>query len=742
MTDPIRHKCPDCQTLLEIPREKAGTTVACPKCQRPVPIPAAESTATPLLLQLAIQYGFLEKKEAARIMAAWQTVRIQKPDTDILRVMERHPHLTPERLQTLKAARIIWKQRQQDQKFGALAVKLGYTTKETIAAALAQQSRLLKSSGKAPLIGDLLVASSAISLQQQQQLMAMQSRRSHTPQPDLPDTETTTAQKNDADPETVVASDSELRILPPPEEDATGFAASLEISVTKDHMAAFIREISPLPEDADVTTLIDYIRQQGITFGLVDASLLDGFLKFKKVRQSRFKVAEGIVPETGTDGSVTYHFDTDFLTIGAVQGEEGKIDFRDRGKIPHVTQGALLAERIPAIHGRNGTDVFDTLLTVPHVRDPQLKAAAGTYAAADGLSVFAKMEGQPGVSLSGHVSVLEEFTINGDVGYETGHVDFDGNVRITGTVKNGFHVRAAHVIVAEVDGGSIFATGDVTVNGGLSDATIQAEGNVRARFVNQSKIRAFGNITVAGELIDSDVACSGGCDLRTGKIIHSEVAAKQGIEVRQVGTDVSPPSRLTVGVDQQLEEALTAIEEKIQNAHALVAGARESRAALDETEKEIHQAISANAQIQDRSGLRIRQIQQEDFEAAQIQPHEAADCITELKAAVKEAEAALEALFEQQDRLIDDKILADQAISEAQTPLQDLLHEKSALEDWGRDRTPIPLIRVGGTIHGGNHVIGPNTRATLKQSSTRVMIREYQIRDAEGQLQHVMRVIR
>ena len=76
--------------------------------------------------------------------------------------------------------------------------------------------------------------------------------------------------------------------------------------------------------------------------------------------------------------------------------------------------------------------------------------------------------------------------VAGNVGYGTGNIDFTGSVQVRGDVENGFTVKAAGdiFIYGNVDGGFLYADGNITVNGriiGQDKTIVQCKGDLYAR---------------------------------------------------------------------------------------------------------------------------------------------------------------------------------------------------------------------------------------------------------------------
>jgi hypothetical protein len=90
----------------------------------------------------------------------------------------------------------------------------------------------------------------------------------------------------------------------------------------------------------------------------------------KAFLNGEFSLGEGWTIATGTDPipdtppQIKYHFDTDPLKIGTLT-EDGLMDWKDRGKLPQVKEGDLLAEKIPGPKGKEGMDVYGKKIPIP-----------------------------------------------------------------------------------------------------------------------------------------------------------------------------------------------------------------------------------------------------------------------------------------------------------------------------------------------------------------------------------------
>lgn len=336
----------------------------------------------------------------------------------------------------------------------------------------------------------------------------------------------------------------------------------LQISISPDKTRAFISIPQDLQGKLDVKTVLDMLQEQKISYGIVDEKLLDGFLKHCADSEQKFVVAMGQEPVAGQDARINYFFDIQNKKAGIV-AEDGTIDFRDRGEIHHVEEGVLLAEKLPMVSERPGRDVFSDPIPVEPPQDLVIKPGPGTMLSEDGLKIYSTIEGLPSLNALGVVSVSRELIIQGNVDFETGHIDFQGNVIVLGTVKDGFRVTCVDLTANEVQGGQIELRGNLNVSKGIVDAIAKVMGKVQAKFINNSRIEAFDDVIVTREIMGSEIVTGGMIVNPQGRITASSISARKGMTLGQVGTERSRASILKAGVDDYLERMLAIFEQKL-----------------------------------------------------------------------------------------------------------------------------------------------------------------------------------
>lgn len=180
--------------------------------------------------------------------------------------------------------------------------------------------------------------------------------------------------------------------------------------------------------------------------------------------------------------------------------------------VARVKAGDVLARKVPLVQPQAGCTVTGHLVQPAFARDVPLKAGPGTALSADRLSVVAAIDGVP-YRAESLVMVRPELRIAGPVDARQGHVQFDGDVVISGGVAPRMEVRATGRITVrgDVEGARLAAGDDVVVYGKVrGGAMLESAGGIFAMAVEGSTIRCqqrlhvqLGLIGCNSEVLDS-----------------------------------------------------------------------------------------------------------------------------------------------------------------------------------------------------------------------------------------------
>src|SRR5690606_15317621 len=106
------------------------------------------------------------------------------------------------------------------------------------------------------------------------------------------------------------------------------------------------------------------------------------------------------------------------------------------------------------------------------------------------------------------------YVVPGDVDFSTGNIDFIGSVKVMGSVRNGFSVKAAGnvEIMGRLEGGFINTGGNIVVKEGIvgqGKGNIKAGGSVYARFLENAQVEARKDVLVGDSIMHSTVRAGG-----------------------------------------------------------------------------------------------------------------------------------------------------------------------------------------------------------------------------------------
>ncbi|RJP81686.1 MAG: DUF342 domain-containing protein [Desulfobacteraceae bacterium] len=631
--------------------------------------------------------------------------------------------------------------------FGSRALKKGFVTKSQIDAAMGLQAKEFMKNRSCSSIGEIMVDQGMITEEQRQVILKEMEilEKKETGQEMKPfldsgvgaddrgnETQKMVIQESLTSAGRFEKLTADGDILKSPDDQSEGSKAVLIIS--EDKFEAKIVFSGDFSKPVSMDEIEDLLEDGGIDYNLVDMAKIKSFLNTVKKGNDELVIAKGERPVPGKAACITYFFDTDYLGAGRIN-EDGTIDYKDRGAIPRVNAGDLIAEKVPSQPGRDGFNVYGISIPVSEPEDKDLICDSGVELSNDGLKVFAKVEGQPNVTITGKLSVFDEFNVKGDVDYNTGNIEFDGNINVEGAVKDGFSVRGGNLTAKEIHGAMIYLKGDLTVDGGIFGAGIQTEGQVIARYVKDANIKSYGDVVVDKEILDSKIRTSGKCIIERGKIISSLITAKEGIDTKQIGTDVSPPCTIKVGQDEHIRKIIQGLDYKIQKRREELEKEQAQYESLLEEQRRLHVKISEFAQAQDRAKMLENALSQKMKTAEAQKAEDERKKIMLVMEKVREKSQdignKIGEIFSEQERILEEISASMTKIETEITLIEKIGKEKSDVSEWSKKEPGNPVVVVRGEIYGGTKLFGPHALMTLDETEKNVMIKEVQYGESE-----------
>lgn len=345
---------------------------------------------------------------------------------------------------------------------------------------------------------------------------------------------------------------------------------SVNVTVSDDKLKAFVSVIPPMDTDKELKAddVKAALAEAGVTYGIDEEAITEIFTYGSY--SVDVLVARGKAPTDGVSARIEYKFDTTGETQKQAQvDDQGNVDFRQLNIVSSVEAGAILAEKIPSVQGEPGMTVLGKELPPVQGRDVKLPVGENVEAGADGLTIIAKISGQP-ILKDGHVAVSPVFEVRGDINYTTGNIDFKGSVRVEGAVMSGFVVKATDDvdIKGNVEKAHIEAGGDVRVTGGLyggDEGKVIAGGSITIRSVESGHLEAGKNVTVIQSARYSTILAGEDILLtnQRGSIVGGKATSGHQFDVANLGSPSFTETTVEVGMNPKIKEVYTKIEKEL-----------------------------------------------------------------------------------------------------------------------------------------------------------------------------------
>lgn len=603
----------------------------------------------------------------------------------------------------------------QSNRFGEIAMEMNYVDTVKLEKALVVQKRIFDRTEVNMPIGEILIEMGAITTAMRDEILQIQ-REIET--------------KSTAD--NIEAAPARQKSLRARKTNGT----VLEITVSKDKLTATAYIDGEVPvTDMDVEDVKIMLHSDGILYGIAEDEKIAAFLKGEFNAGESWDIATGTEPLPDAPPDFVYHFDTDPLKVGTLT-EEGLMDWKERGQLPQVKEGDLLAEKIPGPRGKEGMDVYGKKIPIPKAREKRFKCGKGARRSEDGLQVHASLSGIPKLSIAGDLSVMPILHVQGDISLETGHVEFEGHIEVAGAVEKGYRVKGGSLRANEIRDADIDIEGDIGATNGIFGATIRSGGNLKAGHIHNADIVLAGDIAVEKEIIESRIEANGRCLINDGIIISSTVSAKMGVTVMDIGTEASKSSEFVVGIDRQLERQAEAMRAEIQAIKAERENLPKLLENLRKQSDQVNTRLGEVAQAQDKCMVQHRRLQEKVEAGLLNQGGLAAEKlqknISELKARQDAYDHDVAELMEQDESIGQQIRATEKEITESAGKLKALNEALDTIAAAQKEDNGLAVVKIGGNVYAGNKFTGPHSTLVLQEDFKRLSVVETDKPDNDG----------
>jgi hypothetical protein len=337
------------------------------------------------------------------------------------------------------------------------------------------------------------------------------------------------------------------------------------VNVMLDKMTAVLRMYPPSDGGNPLhkAGILEMMREEKINFGIDEEAVKDALNN--KCYCTDFVVAKGKKPTAGRDAEIVYKFDTNNNMRPELK-EDGSVDFFKLNLLHHCSQGQVLAEIIPEEVGEDGVDVYGSITKAREVKKAKFLYGRNLAVSKDGLQLISQVDGHASL-VDGTVFVSDVYSVE-DVDTSTGNIEYHGNVEVKGNVCENFSIKTDGDVTINgvVEGANIDAGGNIIIVRGMhgqNKGRLRAGGNIVAKFISAAEVEADGFVE-AEQILNSHIeAASVQVQAGKGLINGGRISAKGKVIVKNAGSQMGTATTIEVGTDPELKLRLTELQKSV-----------------------------------------------------------------------------------------------------------------------------------------------------------------------------------
>lgn len=341
----------------------------------------------------------------------------------------------------------------------------------------------------------------------------------------------------------------------------------LEVTVSPDQMEAYLQVIPSTPErEISLEEAMEALKAARVVFGIDEEAVRKAVTVLKG---QPVLVARGKPVVHGQDGQIVYHFSWEDHGHPKLR-EDGSVDYYDLNLVKNIRKDEVIATITLPTPGEPGINVHGQVLKPRQGKAAVFRRGKNVIMEENGQKAVAACNGHVILRSDGTVSVSPVFEVRGDVDFSTGNIDFLESVVVFGNVKSGFVVRAGGnvEVMHNVEGGSILAEGSVVVRGGImgqGKGRVVAKESVQARFIENGEVYAGTSIIVSDAILNSEVNAGKSIVVegKRGAIVGGVARAGEEITARTLGSHLTPPTHVEVGIKPGVRQAYKEINQEL-----------------------------------------------------------------------------------------------------------------------------------------------------------------------------------
>lgn len=345
------------------------------------------------------------------------------------------------------------------------------------------------------------------------------------------------------------------------------FSESCDVDISLDKFKATAVFYPPSTKGTRMNAkdIMATLQQNKIIHGIDQEAIIDFITN--PVYCTEIVIATATLPIQGKDAWIEYFFNTDINSKPAYN-PDGSVDFHNINVISQVEAGQVIAKLHPEDRGKAGRDVTGREIPPRSVSVTHLSVGRNITLSEDKLEAVSDVTGHAKL-YNGQVFVSDVYEVPADVDNSTGDIDYNGNVYVKGSIREGFSVMAKGDVIVEgsVEGALVIAGGQIIIKrgiNGMNKGVLQATGNVISKFIENAKVFSGGYIET-GSIINSEVSARDDVSVndRKGFITGGIIRAGANVHAQTIGSNLGAATRIEIGIEPERKERYNILQNEI-----------------------------------------------------------------------------------------------------------------------------------------------------------------------------------
>ncbi|MEJ2634056.1 MAG: FapA family protein [Calditrichia bacterium] len=346
----------------------------------------------------------------------------------------------------------------------------------------------------------------------------------------------------------------------------------VKLEVSDNHLTATLKIADySLPTPELLQQIKNLLMKNKINHG-VDFPALKNVLLKKSVEP--FVIARGDAPQPPAPARFEKLIEFEPV-LRRGESENGRVDHKHLIRSNLVQPGTPLIRIIPGEKGKVGKDICGRVIEPPESENV-LPVSLGDnvkFSDEDPRVVVAACAGLACLSPANEVRVQTTMIIEKNVDYDSGSIDFHGDVIVKGDVKSGFEVIATGNVEVHgtVEDAEIRAGGDILVDHGFTGTmkgVLKAGNDIKIGFGHNQKMEAGRDVEFEVELVGCEVKAGRTLRSSRGRVVGGQNEAVQNVIIRLAGSEEEVSTLLAAGKKSTVNTLRSDIEKRIEDCHA------------------------------------------------------------------------------------------------------------------------------------------------------------------------------